>query len=112
MSREKDVKIRKGHATKANNLWTRKVFSDDHINILHYGKNYITIRAAHRRTKKDLSCCSLSALSQVEQSTDNKCVLANCLRTCLLIVFQMAYFLIPDAILFEFGPFLGNLTRV
>ena len=38
--------------------------------------------------------------------------LANCPRTCLSIVFLMAHFLIPDAILFEFGPFLRNSTRV
>ena len=49
---------------------------------------------------------------QVEQSSDNRCVLANCARICLWIVFQMAYFLIPDATLFELGPFLGNSTRV
>ena len=49
---------------------------------------------------------------QVEQSSDNRCVLANCPRTCLFIVFQIAYFLIPDVILFQFGPFLGNSTRV
>ena len=36
----------------------------------------------------------------------------NCPRTCLWIVYQMAYFLIPDAILFEFSLFLGNSTRV
>ena len=38
--------------------------------------------------------------------------LGNCPRTCLWIVFRMAYCLIPDAILFEFGPFLRNSTRV
>ena len=54
----------------------------------------------------------LNELKQVVQSSDNRCILANCPRTRLWIVFQMAYFLIPDAILFEFGPFLGNSTRV
>ena len=38
--------------------------------------------------------------------------LGNCSRTCLWIVFWMAYFLIPDAILFRFGPFLRSSTRV
>ena len=38
--------------------------------------------------------------------------LANCLRTCLWIVFYMAFFLVPDAILIDFGPFLRNSTRV
>ena len=30
-----------------------------------------------------------SKMEQVEQSSDNRCVLAICLRTCLLIVFPM-----------------------
>ena len=38
--------------------------------------------------------------------------LANCPRTCLWIVFKMAYFLIPVAVLFDFGPFIRNSTRV
>ena len=49
---------------------------------------------------------------QVEQSSDNRCILANCSRTCLWIVFKIANDLIPDAILFNFGPFLKNSTRV
>ena len=32
--------------------------------------------------------------------------------TCLWIIFQMAYFLITNAILFDFGTFLRNSTRV
>ena len=55
---------------------------------------------------------TLFVSEHVEQSSDNRCVLANCPRTCLWIIFQMACFLIPDAILFEFGLFLGNSTRV
>ena len=36
--------------------------------------------------------------------------MANC--TCLWNVFEMAYYLIPDAILFKFGPYLRNSTHV
>ena len=50
---------------------------------------------------------------QVEQSSDNRCVLR---RTARVLVFEssfkLAYCLIPDAIWFDFGLFLRNSTRV
>ena len=64
------------------------------------------------RTKPFIEMCIHIWVKQVEQSSDNRCVLANCPRTGLWIVFQMPYFHVPDAILFKFGPFLGNSTRV
>ena len=54
----------------------------------------------------------LRSLEQVWQSSDVRCVLAICPRTCLWIVFQLAYFHVSDPILFKFSPFLRISTRV
>ena len=52
---------------------------------------------------------------QVWQSSDIRCMRAICSRTCILMVFLMAYLHALEAILFKFGPansFLGNSTGV
>ena len=57
-------------------------------------------------------CLRRNLHKQVWRRSDIRYVLANCPRACLLIVLLLAYYHIPDAILFKFSSFLRNSNCV